>query len=127
MNLKFVMAVSLCVAIPVFAYAQQKSPAANVPKPSTADVQKLVQSIGGDPAKLKTYCDIGKLQDQMDQAEQKKDAKAVAALGAKADSLGKQLGPDYEKVMAGLEPVDPSSAEGKRYTALFQPLFKQCK
>jgi hypothetical protein len=127
MNLKLVMTVSLCVAIPMVAQAQQNGPAAKVPKPSTADVQKLVQSIGGDPAKLKTYCEVGKLQDQMDQAEQKKDTKAVAALGAKADNLGKQLGPDYERVMAGLESTDPNSAEGKRYTALFQPLFKQCK
>ena len=109
------------------AYGQQNGPAATAPKPSTADVQKLVQSIGADQAKLKTYCDIGKLQDQMEQAEQKKDTKTVAALGAKADNLGKQLGPDYEKVMAGLEQIDPSSAEGKRYTALFQPLFKQCR
>ena len=61
----------------------------------------IVQHFGADQAKLKTYCDIGKLQDQMEQAEQKKDTMTIAALGAKADNLGKQLGPDYEKVMAG--------------------------
>ena len=127
MSLKLVVAVSAFVAIPVFAYAQQNAPAANVPKPTTADVQKLVQSIGGDKAKLKTYCDIGKLQEQMEQAERKKDSKTVEALGTNADNLAKQLGPDYEKVMAGLDQIDPGSAEGKRYTALFQPLFKQCK
>jgi S1-C subfamily serine protease len=98
-----------------------------VPKPTTADVQKLVQSIGGDEAKLKTYCDIGKLQAQMNQAEQNKDSKTVEALGTKADNLAKQLGPDYNKVMAGLDQIDPGSAEGKRYTALFRPLFTQCK
>jgi hypothetical protein len=127
MNLKLVVAVSLFATIPMVAYAQQNAPAANVPKPTTADVQKLVQSIGGDKATLKTYCDIGKLQEQMEQAEQKKDSKTVEALGTKADGLAKQLGPDYEKVMAGLDQIDPGSAEGKRYTALFQPLFKQCK
>jgi hypothetical protein len=125
MNLKLVVAVSLFAAIPIVAQAQQKGPAA--PKPSTADVQKVVQSIGADPAKVKIYCDIGKLQDQMDEAEQKKDSKTAADLGAEAGSLEKQLGPDYERVMTGLEPVDPNSAEGKRYGALFQPLFKQCK
>jgi hypothetical protein len=127
MNLKLVVAVSLFAAIPVVAYAQQNTPTTNPPKPSTADVQKLVQSISGDKAKLKTYCDIGKLQDQMDQAEQKKDTRTLEALNAKADDLGKQLGPDYEKIMGALERIDPSSAEGKRYTALFQPLFKQCR
>lgn len=127
MNLKLVIAVSLFAALPVVAYAQQNAPAANAPKPTNADVQKLVQSIGSDKAKLKTYCDIGKLQGQMEQAEQKKDSKTVEALGTKADNLAKQLGPDYEKVMAGLDQIDPNSAEGKRYTALFQPLFNQCK
>jgi hypothetical protein len=127
MNLKLVVAVSLFAALPVVAYAQRNAPAANAPKPTNADVQKLVQSIGSDKAKLKTYCDIGKLQGQMEQAEQKKDSKTVEALGTKADNLAKELGPDYEKVMAGLDQIDPNSAEGKRYTALFQPLFKQCK
>jgi hypothetical protein len=125
MNLKLVVSVSLFAAIPIVAQAQQKGPTA--PKPSTADVQKVVQSIGADPAKVKIYCDIGKLQDQMEEAEQKKDSKTAAALGAKAGSLEKQLGPDYERVMAGLEPVDPNSTEGKRYGALFQPLLQQCK
>ena len=127
MNLKLVVAASLFVAIPVVASAQQNAPAGNAPKPTVADVQKLVQTISGDKAKLKAYCDIGKLQEQMDQAEQKKDTKTVQALGTKADALAKQLGPDYEKVMGGLDEIDPNSAEGKRYTAMFEPLFKQCR
>jgi protein-disulfide isomerase len=127
MKFKLGMAALLAVAIPAVAQAQQNSPPANVPKPTTADVQKLVQAISSDKAKVKTYCDIGKLQEQMEQAEQKKDTKAVDALSAKADAMAKQLGPDYEKVMGGLEQVDPSSPEGRRYGALFQPLFKQCK
>ena len=98
-----------------------------MPKPTAADIQKLVQTIGADKAKLKTYCDIGALQDQMDQAEKKKDQKALQTLGEKADAMGKQLGPDYEKVMGGLDQVDPNSAEGKKFTAMFEPLFKQCK
>jgi hypothetical protein len=125
MKLKLVVAMALFAAIPTIAQAQQKGSTA--PKPSTADVQKLVKSIGADPGKVKIYCDIGKLQDQMEQAEQKKDTKTIAALGAQADNLGKQLGPDYERVMVGLEPIDQDSPEGKRYAALFQPLFKQCK
>src|ERR1700761_3063411 len=112
---------------PAVAHAQQNSPPANMPKPTVADVQKLVQAISSDKARVKTYCDIGKLQEQMEQAEQKKDTKAVDALSAKADAMAKQLGPDYEKVMGGLDQVDPNSPEGRRYGALFQSLFKQCK
>jgi protein-disulfide isomerase len=127
MKLKLAMAAVLAVAIPAVAHAQQNSPPANMPKPAVADVQKLVQAISSDKAKVKTYCDIGKLQEQMEQAEQKKDTKAVDALSAKADAMAKQLGPDYEKVMGGLDQIDPNSPEGRRYGALFQPLFKQCK
>jgi len=127
MKLKLGIAALLAVAIPAVARAQQNSPAANAPKPTIADVQKLVQAISSDKAKVKAYCDIGKLQEQMEQAEQKKDTKAVDALSTKADALAKQLGPDYEKVMGGLDQLDPNSPEGRRYTAVFQPLFKQCK
>jgi hypothetical protein len=127
MKLKLGIAVLLALAIPAVTHAQQNSPPANMPKPSMGDVQKLVQAISSDKAKVKTYCDIGKLQEQMEQAEQKKDTKAVDALGVKADALAKQLGPDYEKVMGGLDQLDPNSPEGRRYGALFQPLFKQCK
>jgi hypothetical protein len=126
MNLKLGLALVLSAAIPVVAHAEQ-NPAANAPKPTMADVQKLVQTIGADKAKVKAYCDIGKLQEQMEQAEQKKDTKTVDALGTKADALAKQLGPDYERVMGGLEQLDPGSPEGKRYSTAFQPLFKQCR
>jgi hypothetical protein len=127
MNLKLVMAVSLFAATPMIAHAQKDGPAANAPKPTLADAQKLVQTISSDKAKLKAYCDMGKLQEQMEQADQKKDNKALEALGAKADSLAQQIGPDYAKVMDGLDEVDPNSAEGKRFTAVFDPLVKQCK
>ena len=89
MNLKFIVAVN-----PMVADAQQDGPPANVPKPTTSDAQNLAQLISGDKAKSKIYCGIGKLQDQMEQAEQKKDSKALKALGTKADSLAKRLGPD---------------------------------
>ena len=39
--------------------------------------------ISGDKAKLKAYCDIGKLQEQMESAEEKNDTKALDALGVK--------------------------------------------
>ncbi len=128
MNLKLVMAISLIVAIPAAAYAQQKgAPPPKVPKPTIAETQKIVQMISGDKAKVQAYCDIGKLQDQMEQAGKKKDNKTIEALGAKIDGLAQQIGPDYVKLMDGLDQVDPNSAEGKQFTAVFDPLDKQCK
>ena len=128
MNFKLIVAIPLIAAIPVAAYAQQDGQEADAPKPTLADVQKLVQSIAADKVKLKAYCDMGKIQEQMEEAEQEKgNAKKLDALSVKAENLSKQLGPDYDRVMGGLDGVDPNSAEGKRYTALFEPLFKQCK
>jgi hypothetical protein len=128
MNFKFIAAITLVAAIPAGVYAQQDGPDADAPKETLAGVQKLVQSIAADKIKLKAYCDMGKIQEQMEQIEQEKgSAKELDALSAKAESLSEQLGPDYEMVMSGLDGVDPNSAEGRRYTALFEQLFKQCK
>ena len=127
MNFKLVAAISLFAAIPMVALAQKDGDANKAPKPTVADVQKLVQMISADKAKLKAYCEIGKLQDEMEKADQKKDNKALEALGTKADTLAQQIGPEYTKVMDGLEEVDPNSAEGKQYTTVFATLVKQCK
>ncbi len=127
MNFKVILAASICAALPMLANAQQNRPAADAPKPSVADVQKLLQMISGDKAKLKAYCDIGKLQEQMERAEEKKDEKVFEALTAKADSLAEQIGPEYIKIMSGLEEVDPESTEGKQFEAVFNSLDKQCK
>jgi len=127
MNLKLVMAVSLFAVVPMIAYAQNNDSAEKAPKPTMADAQKLAQMISSDKVKLKAYCDMGKLQEQMEQADQKKDDKALEALSAKLDSLTQQIGPEYVKVMEGLEEIDPDSAEGKRFDAVFDSLTKQCK
>ncbi len=127
MNLKLVAAISLFATVPMVAFAQKDGEPSKAPKPTVADAQKLVQMISADKAKLKAYCDIGKLQEEMEKADQKKDNKALEALGTKADTLAQQIGPEYTKVMDGLEEVDPNSAEGKQYTAVFASLVKQCK
>ena len=40
-------------------------PSDQVPKPTLADVQNLVQTISRDKTKLQAYCKLGKLPDQM--------------------------------------------------------------
>jgi|SRR5271155_4567587 len=121
------MAASLFAAVPMIAYAQKDGSAGEAPKPTMADAQKLVQMVSSDPAKLKVYCDMGKLQEQMRQAEQKEDNKALEVLTAKANGFLEQIGPEYVKMMEGLDEVDPDSAEGKQFAAVFGALDKQCK
>ena len=45
---------------------------------------------------------------------------------AKLDNLEPQMGPDYLKMMDGLGDVDPNSAEGQKFTAVFEPLHRKC-
>jgi hypothetical protein len=65
MNLKLIVATLVIAAVPVFAQVQE-SRAANV----KADAQEVVKLISADKAKTQAYCDIAKLGEQMDQAEQ---------------------------------------------------------
>lgn len=64
MKLKLVAAIFALVAIPGLAYGQQAPP--KVPKLTKADVQKVVQIVSSDRAKLQAYCDLKKLYDQME-------------------------------------------------------------
>jgi hypothetical protein len=127
MNLKLVVAISVLAAAPAFAQGQMSAPQKNAPKPTKADVQKVVASISGDKAKQQTYCDLAKLNQQMSAADEKKDAKTLQDLGPKADALVEKLGPDYAKLMDGLDQVDENSAEGKEFATLFDSLDKNCK
>ena len=126
MNLKLLLAVTIFATAPILAFAQKDDPANQAPKPTLADAQKVVQTISSDKTKLQAYCELGKLQDQMEKAEEGNDTKAVDALVAKADALGQQIGPEYLKIVEGLEEVDPNSAEGQKFSAVFEPLRKQC-
>jgi hypothetical protein len=67
MNLKFV-AILMIAAVPVCAQAQPRSAA----KVTKADAQNVIEIIRGDRAKTQTYCDMAKLGDQIEQAEEKK-------------------------------------------------------
>jgi hypothetical protein len=127
MKLKLVAAVAAIVAMPIVALAQAPKGAAPAPKPpSKAEVQKVVQIIMADPAKTKAYCDMGKLFEQMDQAEQKKDQKKLQDLGKQMDALAQKLGPEYMSLTSNMESVDPESKEGKELGALWEPLDQKC-
>jgi hypothetical protein len=123
MNLKLLVAVVVMAAVPVCAQAQQQKAA---PKPTKAAAQRVVQIIGADKAKVKTYCDLASLGEQMDQAEQKKDVKKVEEIAKKADDLANQLGPEYAALMDGLQQLDQNSKDGKDIDAVLEDLDKLC-
>ena len=98
---RFVVSLTVLSAFPVIATAQSDNPTATVPKPTIADVQKVVQTISGDKIKLRAYCDIGNLQDQIRSAQEKNDTKTLDSLDAKIGSLEQQIGPEYPKNYRG--------------------------
>jgi hypothetical protein len=117
-----IVAVFVTAAVPVYAQAQRPSTA----KVTTADVQKVVTLISGDKAKTQTYCDIGKLNEQIEEADEKKDVKKTEELSQQIDALVKKLGPEYAALLDGLQEVDPESEDGKKIGLMFEPLDKLC-
>ena len=124
MKLKLVAAIS-ALAIRALAHAQQSGPP-KVPKPTKADAQNVVQIVTSDKVKTKTYCALSKLFDQIQAAEEKNDSNTIQALGKQAHALVDKLGPEYLKVIEGLDQVDPSSSEGKEMLSILSGLEKLC-
>jgi hypothetical protein len=121
MRLKLLIAIGVIAAVPWAVFAQDDEQDVSVPKPTIEEAEKLAQTISGDTNKLQSYCDLSKLQDQMEKAEEAKDAKTIDEILVKADALEQKLGPDFQKVSNGLDQVDPKSAEGRKFAAVFQP------
>jgi flagellar motility protein MotE (MotC chaperone) len=135
MKLKLIVAVLAIAAVPVYAQAQapnppksskpaKAAPAAKMTKVAVA--QKVVKAISSDKAKTQTYCDIGKLGDQIEEAEQKKDMKKIDELNQKMNELATTLGPEYVALMGDLEEIDPSSKDGQDISLALAGLDKLC-
>jgi hypothetical protein len=126
MKLKLVAAISVLAAIPALAHPQQGGPQPNVPKPTKADVQNVVQLITSDKVKTQAYCDLTKLENQVKALQQNTDTKTVEALTEQAEALIDKIGPEYFKLMDGLEKVDPKSSEAKEFMSILSELDKRC-
>src|SRR6516225_8213718 len=71
MKLKLVAAISALVATAALAHAQQGGPQPNVPKPTKADAQNVVQIITSDKVKTQAYCALKKLENEVKAAAQR--------------------------------------------------------
>ena len=138
MKLKLIVTALVVAAMPMYAQAQSPSP----PKPSkpakaapavpaapvskVAAAQRVVKTISGDKTKTETYCDIGKLSQQIEEAEQKNDMKKIDELNKRIDELATKLGPEYVALMGELEDIDPSSKEGQDVSSALGALDNLC-
>ncbi|MGC1624008.1 MAG: hypothetical protein WA759_14555 [Pseudolabrys sp.] len=138
MHFKLIVAALAIAAVPALAQAQAPNPpksskpakpakaAPAAPASKAEAAQKLVKTISADKAKTQTYCDIGKLGDQIEEAEQKKDLKRIDDLNRKMDELATKLGPEYVAVMGDLQDIDPSSKEAQDISSTLEGLDKLC-
>ena len=88
--------------------------------------QKVVKTISADKAKTQTYCDIGKLGDQIQEADKKNDMKKIDELNSKMDELATKLGPDYVALIGGLDDIDPDLKEAHEIGSALASLDKLC-
>src|SRR5262249_22596995 len=110
MNLKLIVAILAAAAVPLCALAQAPSPpkaskaskpakpaksAPAAPATAVEAAQKVVKTISGDKAKTQSYCDIGKLGRQIEDAEQKKDMNKIDELTKTIDQTATKLGPAH--------------------------------
>jgi hypothetical protein len=127
MKLKLVLAISALATMPAFAQPQQGGTPPTAPKPTLAQVQKVIQIITGDRGKTEQYCDIEKLALQIAEAEQKQDTKRVEELTKQVDELEIKIGPEYVALMDGLPQIDENSIEAKQIEAALGSLEKLCR
>jgi hypothetical protein len=118
MFLKALIGVGIFVTTTVAAVGQEE-PANQTPRPTLADVQRLAEMITNDESKLRAYCELGKLHDETRQAVEYNDPNAIAEVTARTDAFERQLGPEYDKILDGLDQIDFSSDERQRIATTF--------
>ena len=116
---KLVVAILVTTAMAVYAQAQE-------PNPVVTAARRVVEIISRDPAKIETYCAVGKLSVQIEDANGAKDKKTADVLTEKMKRLEKQLGPEYLSLMDGLQTIDPDSDDGLEIEAMLRPLDRSC-
>ena len=135
MNFKMIVVVLGIAVVPVCVQAQAPNPpkASKAAKPAKAapaapvtTVAAAVKTISGDMAKTQTYCDIGKLGSQIEDAEQKKDMNKIDELNKKMDEMTTKMGPEYVALLTRLEEIDPDSQEALEIGSALETLDKLC-
>jgi hypothetical protein len=124
--LKALTAIGIFSITAIAAFAQDE-PVDQAPKPTLADVRHLAEAITSDKSKLRAYCELGGIHDQMQQALDNQDANAIDALIAKSDALEQQIGPEYYGVIEGLEQIDFNTAEGQQIADVFKAVQEKCE
>ena len=112
--------VSAAAILTAFASTLGLAQQSDTPKVSKADVQKVLDSIMADKAKMAAYCESAKLDDEASAiaAKNPKDPK-LQSIASQIDEANKEVGPDFVKIMNS--ELDDASG------TLLDDLTKSCK
>jgi ABC-type transporter Mla subunit MlaD len=121
MNWLLIVGILIFSTMPLYAQRQQQ----NVTK-LKADARNLVGIIGSDKTKTQTYCQIGELSEQLDQAVQEKDIKKAKALVEKIAELNKKMGPEFAALIDIEKHVDLNSRDGQEIASIVASLGESC-
>jgi hypothetical protein len=121
MNRLLIMGILVISTMPLCAQGQQPDPAK-----LKADAQKVVSIISSDKAKTQTYCQLGIVGEQMNQALQAKDKKKFEELVQKLGELEKNLGPEYRGLFESLGKVNLTPKDGQEIVSMFDTLEESC-
>jgi len=91
-----------------------------------ADAQKVVSMIQGDKSKTRVYCQINALDEQISEADRKRDEKKAEALSKRLTELEKKLGPEYFALELDLNHVNPNSPVGREIDSMLASLDDSC-
>jgi len=120
MNRLLIVGILVISTMPLFAQAQPD------PAKLKADARKVVGIIGGDKAKVQTYCQIANVGEQMNQAVQAKDKKKFDELARKLPELEKNLGPEYLALVESLGKANLTPKDGQEIVSMFDTLDDSC-
>ena len=122
----------MCVRLLVLIFAlcfgvglAQGQRVARATKLTTAEIEKIVQLVSTDKTKTQFYCELTKINEQINQ-EKTKDYAAIRRLQNRADELEEKIGPEFVEFMDALDDADESTLEGKELVDTLDKLDNLC-
>jgi hypothetical protein len=121
MNRVLRIGVLIASMLPLYAGAQQPDAAK-----LKSDAQQVVSIISGDKSKTQTFCQMGILGKEINEAIQEKDTKKASDLAQRISEGEKQLGPEYLALVDALREIDLNSKDGQEILSIFDKLDNYC-
>ena len=122
-HLSGLLIVAILLISTALLYAQNQEP--NMAK-LKADAQKVVSNISRDKVKMRAYCEITNLGEQIVEAAQERDEKKTDALMQRSDELEKILGSEYSGLFNALYGADQNSKDVQDILSMFALLDQSC-